>query len=1087
MDNREFLRRIAPFGLLLFFVSALALFRFLGEWHGKRGEIPAGRVYLPLKGTSHSAIAEAEIRVVDGHGCLRLTDWHAAVPADTFSQEACQPTRLLLWKNALLRIELDSPSVAVSVVGGDFSVGQTIGSNADPGFSDGPPVPLRGYGVPGIAAVVVRCHVAAGSICLHVEDRLGRMSIQRGDSVLTENPLHEGTDYPLLDGDRLWMGLASFAVATRPGERVRLARVVAASGDPDWLSETWPIERPDSISKDGRFWIFPLEARYRPNNLSPERVDLETEDEVQRLIDLEWLCFNRQLLTVQWLPPYSPGCQRDGPSPAPSKHWSESAVLKRYQAARHGPLASVVARLLETTNQQLLTARYVGDGSVLPLAFEWRLRHWNRQELGALGINDYQPFPHILWGIRFGALRTRFVRDTAIERGMPPIELRSGEPVAITVRGKRWYSDDLYARSGLQDLIGNALGLTGIEAALLNTKVDALPQHLRLTISAALQREAYRSVAATMNASAAAVRESPVVSAVILDAHNGEVLSVVDWKEPKAQGLVNRVPSAWDLATRQVRDLGSVALMRNGHIGSAAKVLGLYALANNAGSWTSGGPTGAALGRPPISFGHSDTGGQSTPINTLGTCTEFWPLSATLYSLDQVTANTAQSCNPFFIALAFRFLSWPPTPLRTHFGADAMQGAITDLTLERISARARPTARQRRVPAAMPGFLLNMPDSNWAYEAVASGLAHDSDPDSIPRTAVGLLLRAGWKPLPEANARARAAARSASWFEMLSRGNLIRVPLVDDWFDAHGGPRLVGGRDFTYPGVLAPGAVLIADDTTASLERFGGDRADTAIFTPRSKRRDARDFAQVFIGQGSFEASALALAVLYAPLARADGRVPSPCLILVACHPIETARRFLDPSQRRIVMTPLRAVLEHGSAAKDARQLVASGWVGKTGTFVIDTIVWSSDRLAGMSWEDFIRRACGVTDMPVTREEMPEWTRRAHADDAIREIVTSPPGLAGGAHACDTRTPPTNPGGIQSVRSNHYARELDRIVAARPQDARTKPITHYAMAIVRDSVAIALIYDGQSGIRLRVQLAARLAAVYDAWNRAGRH
>ncbi len=445
---RGFSPRSVP-SRLVFLILALSVLCLVGlwlllfRWSGKPGAPPAGRLYVLGDFPGDRPLVRL-VRTADPRDPQRTCygfelPGSGTVMVPPASDPDADPPRLCRGKPAKVEVEgvvltfAIGPRGApqVSIAGGRLAPGDWIGSLADPRRADRPRFPLRGYGIPGLAARVVDCAELPGSgpespsaaLCIETRDDLGRLAVARPPEAppVADHPLRSGGRYRLVDGDELWLGLVPFAVRVEEGalpllERSGRSRAATAAGEPGrvaghggdrrWLGRLWHIEVPEPAAAlaatPERFEVYPMEVRYTPHHLSRQRTNFEGEDVLQSLIDGEWLCLDTDPETggaeIGWRPLQQPGC---GPSLAPRSTQPATSV-RDYQRARFGELSFSTRALIAATGGALEQGRHLEDPTALPLTFDWRLRQ--PVDRGA-GIPEPQPVPAKLWGVRFGATR----------------------------------------------------------------------------------------------------------------------------------------------------------------------------------------------------------------------------------------------------------------------------------------------------------------------------------------------------------------------------------------------------------------------------------------------------------------------------------------------------------------------------------------------------------------------------------------------------------------------------------------------------------------------------------------------------------
>ncbi len=613
--------------------------------------------------------------------------------------------------------------------------------------------------------------------------------------------------------------------------------------------------------------------------------------------------------------------------------------------------------------------------------------------------------------------------------------------------GRRHFAEELYLQGRLRPLLGDAAALSGVEAALRELMADSgfagVPPQLaavELTIDGDLQLAAAGIVDALARPQIATGDPEPhrvSVTAAILDAEGGDLLAAVNWSSAGSEeGRRNAWsrPTSWELGSGQADVLENAALLRRGAIGSTMKITGSYALLNNDGLVP--GPEldrrrrGRAFLEAPADRGrlylHRGKGREPPSRRRCSTGPHYLPASDAGFTTGTFIRRFAASCNNFFVLTGLRHAGREPARLSEPSRWPAAGAGAGELLVD---------LRQR----GLPRLVHPSPAVKSMAERIRDGLAGDfaGGHPRLPRSLYGILLRLGFQPRPALfTAQGVAAAELA--FD--HHGQPVAAALVNQWFSPTGEaatPALAPGRDFSYPGVPSPGRL---DEATTggrpTLERYDGTWRQVRRFA--EGRADVQ-YAMLMIGQSSVEASALGLATLYAPAARADGRAVSPCLFRANCGPHRAGARVIDPagSGAGILGQALRAVLRDGTARgglwrAGRRHLPDHGWGGKTGTYQVER-----QHLAGLSperWQRLRAWACGVEG--VERPPIPPGSGRVA--DLAAVLARAPAGGALGARACEDPRFPLNPGGVHGYRGGELPARLDQLAAELTRSAETE-------------------------------------------------
>ena len=482
--------------------------------------------------------------------------------------------------------------------------------------------------------------------------------------------------------------------------------------------------------------------------------------------------------------------------------------------------------------------------------------------------------------------------------------------------GRRLFADELHLGGGLRPIVGDATGLSGVEAALREYVADAgaidgpAAESFELTIDGDLQLTATAIVEALARPEIEGhdpAPESVSVTVAILDARGGDLLAAVNFASANKAGgrLERRPPTSWELGSGQADVLQNPALRRRGAIGSTMKITGAYTLVNS-GSLVPGpeielrrrgtsfvetdGEKGAVyLDRGDV---YPDRRRERPNRRRCSTGPHILPAGDAGYTTGTFVKRFAASCNNFFVMTGLRHIGSEPLRLTTPHGGRPIAGEL------QIDDRARGQVMLR----------LADPGEDPLVERLRDGLAvdfGDDDPSvgsTVPRSLYGVLMRLGFQPRPDLDVDDGEVPAD---LQFAHGGRQVRVPLVHDWFAPSSGdagprtPALRRGRDFSYLGVPSP--ARLDESTLRYPPPWAAGEPVTEIYDgrPRQVRRLPEGRADVqwsmlMIGQSGIEASALGLATLYAPAARVDGRAVSPCLFRDNCGDHRAGARVLD-------------------------------------------------------------------------------------------------------------------------------------------------------------------------------------------------
>lgn len=666
--------------------------------------------------------------------------------------------------------------------------------------------------------------------------------------------------------------------------------------------------------------------------------------------------------------------------------------------------------------------------------------------------------------------------------------------------GRRHFAEELYLSGGLRPLLGDEGALSGVEAAIReylrdSGEIGVAPglETLELTIDGDLQLAAAAVVDALAREHVTAANDPEPdrvsVTAAVLDAGSGDLLAAVSWSRrgsERARESDWAPPSSWELGSGQADVLENGALLRRGAVGSTFKITGSYALLTNGDE---GLVEGAELTRTSrhafIEAGgdgelYLDRGGLGRPSRrSCSTGPHYLPASGRGYTSATFVRRFAESCNNFFVLTGFRHAGGRPARLGRARGAAAGRD---ELLIEVRGGRAvlvEPRESEERL-----------------VERIREGLAADAAAE-LPRSLYGVFLRLGFQPRPDLfPVRGEAPAELAFAVD----GRRVAAPLVNDWFSPAGRgstPALEPGRDFAYPGVPSPGRL---DKSTVkgppALELYDGDER----FVRRSVDDGRTDvqYSMLMIGQSSVEASALGLAALYAPAARADGRAVSPCLFRANCGAHRAGSRVIDGPRAGYLNEALRAVVRDGTARGGLARiglagLPARGWGGKTGTYQMERRL--PVLLSRAQWKALKAWACGVGGV--------ERPRIAGGGVLVRSLSGAPPGGALGARACEDPDLPFNPAGVHVYGDPALAEQLDDLAEELERTAESKVETFHSFVALAppergtgwpaaenpaEGIVVAVLVDRETEDEksIAVQIGGELAAAVERWAAFGR-
>lgn len=652
--------------------------------------------------------------------------------------------------------------------------------------------------------------------------------------------------------------------------------------------------------------------------------------------------------------------------------------------------------------------------------------------------------------------------------------------------GRRHFAQEMYVEAGLAPLLGDAAGLSGVEAALRRHRDRggaSAPQY-ELTVDGDLQLAALSVVDhhARHLIKSSDEDEKVKVSAVILDARNGALLSVVNWSRAGSDALAHDTwiePTAWELGSAQATGAQNLAFTRRGAVGSTMKITAAYTLLNNqlppgSDTKTSDGGVREVPREETPKNGRDGKmglarveGGPGSPAWRGCSSRHVLPTRDRHFNQGTFVQRFANSCNNFFVLAGLRHASAQP------------------LALEQLrpGQRATPPPDRLSIESANGRLVLRQPsfDHLALADRFRAGLAADTASPALPRSWFGVLYRLGFQPRPRPTYELIDKVASSLRFD--HRGTRVTLPLVDSWFTSATAPTLEAGRQFAYPSVPSPGRF----DEVGSTEEVYGSQ-------PFTVQRGDEGFADVqysmlLIGQADLELSALGLAVLYAPAVRTDGRAIQPCLFVEACGDQRVGEKVLDSEAAPILHEALQAVLDrtvNGTAApglEHSKRLRAVGWGGKTGTFEVDVPQASYGGMNVRQWRRLKAHLCGVGGVPPMHYNNPAFPD-------LTQLAAAGHGRGRGARACEKNSWPLNPGGIQRYHDDALPPLLDEVEKQFARPKKDKQIfKSFVMAATPMSgsavqgliVAVIVDYPAAGDGYIAVKIGSDLAATAGRW------
>ena len=658
--------------------------------------------------------------------------------------------------------------------------------------------------------------------------------------------------------------------------------------------------------------------------------------------------------------------------------------------------------------------------------------------------------------------------------------------------GRREFAEEMYVRGGLRPLLGDAAGLSGLEATLREDLADRGEQApgedrdhpatdpWQLSIDGDLQLAAAGIVDALGRDTVAPVDPDPdsvSVTAVVLDTLDGSLLAAVSWSTAGSQrGASLDVPTAWELGSGQAKGLDNAALLRRGAVGSTMKITGGYALVNSGG--LEAGPEIDRRWRRRAfveAVGLPGSRGQSTGLlfladadrgasrRSCSTGPHHLPAGDAGFTDQTFVKRFAQSCNNFFVLTGLRHAAGRALAFHDPAVWPASHG-------ERPAVDAGTMVLDLRQPSK-PTLVLPGRRTESLADRLRQGLAADT---VIPQSPYGILLGLGFQPRPSATFPPVGMAPDRLRFEY--RDTWVEQPLVNDWFSPTGDrtsegatdtphtarrtPTLRPGRDYAPPSLPSPGRM---DEHTvqgdAALEHYSLEGTPRAVRRHEDDGRADVQYAMLMIGQSHVELSALGLASLYAPAARPDGRAVSPCLFRDNCGPHRGGAPILNTQATGAsvgagaVNRALDAVLRPGGTAHGAlyrlglRDLADRGWGGKTGTFQVERSRWP--HLDRDRWQHLRQWACGVEGVQAPRLPQAKNTEGRGVLRLARRLAEAPRGSALGARSCEGHRTPLNPSAVQRYGDPAQAAALDRLAEELERTAvRESPAIHHSFVAV---------------------------------------
>lgn len=705
----------------------------------------------------------------------------------------------------------------------------------------------------------------------------------------------------------------------------------------------------DSVS---RIDLWDLRTLYLGQHLPPTQWSPEQEDEYQLLIDSELICLDLQVANgrpvpqLRWMDPTHPGCHDYLNAAASAKPLSlTNTALDVYRRRVRSD------RLVRDANRILSDGDFSRYPDALPFVFEWWL----------FGTGQaVQPVPVRLWGVR--VMSTSHKGSLAPAAGeavrTPTVSLRDSSGTLLQLATgrprERQYLDAVW-ELGLGPVLGIRDVVDGLEEV-----VDLLPTSkplagVVLTIRPELQRSLWAALSSTLRPTQADAqgRRTHGVQAIAIRPSTGEILAAMSW--PQALELENDFKDGRLSPALSGRVLPSrnTAMLRTENVGSVLKILTLYSMVG-AGVFDRA-PTPVSLpdvcNREQIGLLFTDPQFQVRPSSVKGlTDHQLGPLPVGPLGLaGGAPSATRTSCNAFFSYAATMLLAAPMPSVaylkRCPVDARRQRMDRGAATLNQwIICRDWTLSAGRNSPST---WLLLPPGERLAERAQRGADANGSG-------FFGVAIDAGFHFLVR-----RPGAKRSSLVELPDyRGR----PFRSDWFSEVPGAE---GRIFEYPAMLSPASVFGGGSETygnspVQVESVGG----------------WRDFATQAIGQAGW-GSALSIAVAYTAVARGDGSVVAPRLIVDSGQP--ATRLVFNPTRERseALENALEQPLGLGGTAVGVGVHAlarANGYadvlLGKTGTFQVRQLIRrSTDTAANLLIE------CGTIDLTLTAPRQESWGR----------------------------------------------------------------------------------------------------------------
>jgi hypothetical protein len=778
---------------------------------------------------------------------------------------------------------------------------------------------------------------AAEALCIDVHDGIDRITIERRSD--SGNFLHVfvGKPIPVHVDDVLWIANFPYRLTAVPN-----AKEADLLLDEDYKSlhgNRSGLGAP-GLSGTGElngtaFLFEDISSEFRANHLATRRWDPETEDDLQRLIDASLLCLtyrhqdDRIVPHVDWTDLASGVCRDPLGLVQPQRPAGIGpALLKLYVRQRQND------QLIRRTND-LLARLPAAAPDDFPLDFEW----WPvTTPTGAVTL------PVRIWGVRTGSTGRNLIASTNSGSTPDPLEgavvlrSRSGAQTVLArnVAGDRVYAsgEDLLGLGPLLGIRGSVDGLDEITPAAIKSlrqQADSkAPQKkssgpLTLTIDPDLQAAlwaALKSQAAKIFATPPTYEQSPYfgLSAVVMDAENGDILSVLNWPsgliwEDSARLESLRAGGSWGVPIPPLNE----AMLRAEKVGSVFKIMAMYAMSDAGVLDLQAGPVGPLCGKRPFGAMATRAGGRVERLGGPFEDGQLGPLPTGLNGLARgLDGATATSCNTYFAYAATMLLNSNPPEI------DEIGTCPIDQHNHRTDT-GQPTSRQwllctmnesasTRRPAKGGGA------TNWLLLPEGEDLGqmgHRAFTDAKGGYFTHIL-HAGFRFLYR-DSDGRLRGRDAHSYEGTDYRN--------DWMAGMPGSE---EHVFLYPAVFSP------------LSHFGGGAESWDGITQNvdGKRLQWHDFAAQAIGEAG-QGSALTVAAMYSAVARNDGAMPAPRL--VHQDTVSTSHIFdLQNNRLERIRQALRQPLISGSGTARAlgaflkhNQIDMDYVLGKTGTFSI--------------------------------------------------------------------------------------------------------------------------------------------------------